>query len=160
MEPIEALLAAIAALNGIKKLLSESDSEIERRQLKEKQRELELEINRLRRKIAKLEKKKGGREVLLRLLYCQHCGNLRNIESAVNPSFHMLPCQKCKSWGGEGKVKTIRMWFKYSHQTSVWLTQCPRCGSINETSLRLFSCKCLKCGYKFNSSNKWQVLLS
>ena len=65
MEPIEALLAAITALNGIKKLFFETNSQIERRRLKEKQRELEREINRLKSKIIKLETRKGGRFILI-----------------------------------------------------------------------------------------------
>lgn len=167
MEPIEQLLAAIAVLNGLKKLFSESNSEIERRQLKEKIKQSEQEINRLRRKIAELEKRKGGREVSLRLLYCQHCGKLRYIESDVNSAFRMVaPCQKCGSWA-QVKVKTIRMRFKYSHQTSVWLTECPQCGSINEISIDtsakfdILRCKCHHCGCKFRSafSHRFRVNL-
>lgn len=161
MDPrIEALLAAIAALNGLKNLFSKSNSEIERTELKKLIKQSEREINnKFSAKIAQLEKRKEGREVSLQLVYCHHCGKLVSIRSGI--AFGITPCLNCGSLK-QGKVKTIRMWFKYSRQGLVSLTECPRCGSINETSAPFaLSCKCRNCGCKFNSSfsNRFHVNL-
>ena len=156
MEPtIEAFLAAIAALNGLKNLFSKSNSEIERTELKKLIKESERKIiNKFSAKIAQLEKRKEGREVSLQLVYCHHCGKLVSIRSGM--AFGITPCLNCGSLK-QGKVKTIRMWFKYSLQGLVTLTECPQCGSINEISTEtsakfgVIRCKCHHCGYKFRS---------
>ena len=162
MEPIEVLLAAITALKGIKEIFFKSNNQAERRLLENKQRKLEQKIDSLESKVIKLDKRKGGQGVSLRLFYCQDCGKLVFVQKNIGPIFCSIPCARCGSW--QKKVKTTRMCFKYCLQGMVALTECPQCRSINEISLRSRStfnlnCKCHNCGCKFNFSttNRWYV---